>query len=188
MSSWAILAGLLPLLLFVIVDSFCGFKKGIVVAAIAAIAEMILSLVLLKTVDALTIGSLFLVLVMGLAAWKMQSPTVFKMQPVVVGVALALALLISYAIDRPIFTLLFTKYQDQLAQINPQLSLWINDPLFIRWLDLSTLCSGIGMVIQTALVAWAAVKLNNWWWIAFRGVGLYVFLIGGAWVARFIAF
>ena len=185
MNIWWIVAGIMPLLLFVVVDSFCGLNKGLIVAAIAAVAELILSLVILKTVDPLSLGGLILVLVMGLAAWKMQSPTVFKMQPVVVGLALVLILLGSYAIGQPLLTLLMTKYKSLMPE---QLAQQVGHPLFIKWLDLSTLCSGVGIFIQTALVAWAALKLNNWWWIVFRGVGFHLFFFGSVILARSLVF
>ena len=185
MSYWSILAGLLPLVLFVVIDSFCGPKMGILAAGVAAVLELILSLQLFKTVDTLTIGSLILVIVMGATAWKMKNTTIFKMQPVVVGLALALVLLISYTIDRPILTLLMTKYKDYVPK---QLAKQLTNPLFIRWLNLSTLYSGWAILIQTGLVAWAALKLNNWWWIAFRGIGFYVFFIGACLLAQYQTF
>ncbi|MCY4643284.1 MAG: hypothetical protein OXB88_01565 [Bacteriovoracales bacterium] len=185
MSGWVILAGLIPLLLFVIVDSFYGPKAGIVAAAVAATIELVFSLVLFQSVDALTLGSFFLIFVMGWASWKMNGALIFKMQPVVVGLAFSLTLIISYAIGQPILTLLITKYK---AQLPPEFVAHIDNPLILRWFDLSTLFGGLGIFVQSLLVAWAAWKLNNWWWIAFRGIGFYVFFIGGALVARFVVF
>lgn len=185
MNSWMVLAGFLPLLIFVIVDSFCGLKKGILAAIIAAILELFLSLYLFKTVDMLTIGALALVVVMGAAAWKMRSPTVFKMQPVVVGLALSGVLLISYAIGQPILVVMITKYQEFLPG---PMAMQVNNPLFLKWLSLSTLYCGLALLLQSFLVGWAAVKLNNWLWIAFRGIGFYVFFIGAALLARYHIF
>ena len=185
MSVLSILAGLVPLLLFVIVDSFCGFKKGIIAAAVAATLELILSVVVLKTVDTLSVSALILVLVMGFVAWKMERPTIFKMQPVVLGLALAFILLGSYFIDRPLFTIMMTKYKSLMPDLIAQ---QLQNPLFLKWLTLSTLYCGFGILLQTLLVAWAAIKLNNWWWIVFRGIGLYVFFIGGALLARYHVF
>ena len=114
MSVLSLIAGLIPLLLFVIVDSFFGLRKGIVVAALAAIAELVLSIVMFKSIDAVSVTGLVLVLVMGFASWKMNSPVVFKMQPVVLGLALSGLLLGSYALNQPLFVLMVTKYQSLL--------------------------------------------------------------------------
>ena len=191
MSYWSILFGLLPLLLFVIMDSFFGPKVGIIAAGVAAIAELILSYSLFQSVDALTLGSVFLVLVMGYTAWKMKNPTIFKMQPVVMGLAMAFVLLISYTIDQPILTLLITKYKDHMPEefiarfMDPQ---FIMDPQFKRFLDLATLYGGWAILAQAGLVAWAALKLNNWWWIAFRAVGFYAFFLVAIFLAKYHAF
>ena len=185
MNVWMILGGLLPLVLFVIVDSFCGLRKGIIAAAIAAIFELILSLVMFNTVDALTIGSLLLVVVMGIAAWKMNSATVFKMQPVVVGMVISCILVGSYWLDRPVLTLLFVKYKDLMPK---QIAAQVTNPIFLKLFNLSTLYCGMAIFAQTALVAWAALMLNNWWWIAFRGIGFYVFITGGFLLARYHTF
>ena len=185
MSSWSILFGLLPLLLFVIMDSFFGPKVGIITAGVAAIAELILSYSLFQSVDALTLGSVFLVLVMGYTAWKMKNPTIFKMQPVVMGLAMAFVLIISYTIDQPILTLLITKYKDHMPE---EFTARFMGPQSKRFLDLATLYGGWAILAQAGLVAWAALKLNNWWWIAFRAVGFYAFFLGAIFLAKYHAF
>ena len=197
MNFFTALAGILPLLLFVIIDSFYGLKAGIITAAVAALAELALSLTLLGSVDALSIGNVFLVFVMGLAAWKMRQPmtlnlkvplwggkslkvtgqvsgsTIFKLQPVILGLTLSGFFLISHAIGQPILTLLATKYQGHMPG---PLSTALSNPVFVRLLNLTTAYAGWMLLLQALLVAWAAFKLNNWWWITFRGVGFYLAL------------
>ena len=185
LSAWSAVAGLIPLLLFVIVDSFGGLKKGIFVAALAAVLELVLSLILLKTVDIVSIASLVLVVVMGFVAIKMRSPTVFKMQPVVVGGVLSFTLVGSFVIGSPLFRVFVKKYKGFMP---PRAVELFTSPLGLEFLGLATLYCGIGIFLQSLLVAWAAVKLNNWWWIAFRGVGFYLFSIGAMLLARYQVF
>lgn len=180
MSFWSILGGLLPLIVFVIADSFFGLKKGILLAIVAALLELILSLILFKTIDFFTGSSLFLICVMGVASWKMKSALLFKMQPVVVGVFFSLVFLISYIIDKPILTLMLVKYKSIFSlDVREKIS----NPLVLQWFDLSTLYCGLSIFAQSMLVAWAAVKLNNWWWLIFRGVGFYLFFSLGGFLA-----
>ena len=181
MGFWSILAGMLPLIIFVIADTFLGLRKGILLAVLAALFELGLSLALLGTLDFFTMVSLLLVLVMGIVSWKMKSATFFKMQPVVMGAVLSLALIISSIIDRPLLTLMMVKYKDVFPV---QMQVLLSHTRIIKWLDLATLYCGIGIFVQTMLMAWAAMRLNNWWWLIFRGMGFYLFIFLGGFLAH----
>ena len=176
MNAWFLFAGILPLLAFVIVYGFRGLNKGILAAALIALAELALSLWLIGEVDPVTAGNLLLVFVMGGVAWKMKSGLVFKMQPVVIGLAFSSVLIGSYLLGQPFLTLLMTKYGSHLPA---ELAKPLEDPSTIDFFNLSTLYVGMAFLLQTMVVLWAALKLNNWWWLFFRSVGFYLALFLG---------
>mgnify|MGYP005653480877 CR=1 FL=1 len=53
-----LLLGILPLLIFVIIDAFSNIKAALISAIIIAIGEAILSIFIFKEIDSLTIFSL----------------------------------------------------------------------------------------------------------------------------------
>lgn len=167
----SILMGIIPLLLFVIVDSFGGLKAALIVAVIAVLIETAYSVYAFGEIDAITGTSLGLIIVMSLASWKMKSSLMFKLQPVVLGSFFFLACFISYFFFEPIFTVLMFKYKHLYPA---HLQQAFDNPYFKHLFDKFTLFFSITILIQTLLVAWAAFKLNNWWWIAFRGLGFYI--------------
>ncbi len=166
-----LLMGLVPLLVFVIVDSFAGVKAGVVWAIVFAIAEATLSFFWFGEVDAVTGFSIILVIGMGMATYSTNSPKFFKFQPVVLGVILSSVLLVSYWIGRPIIYVMLIKYQTKLPVEMQQA---ISNPILLEVLKLGTHYLGYTLLIHAMLVAYAAIKLSNWWWIIIRGVGFYV--------------
>ena len=168
-----LIAGIIPLVLFVIVDSFAGLKAGLITAIIAALAEAIFSYFYLGHIDSFTLASIFLVVLLSLASWKMKSALLFKLQPVVIGVGLFLVLYITYFIGEPILYKMMIKYKDLFPQ---EYLPMIQTPFFVAYTKKATLYFAHCLVIQTALVAYSALKLSNWWWIAIRGLGFYLFL------------
>ncbi len=171
MAEYGILLGIIPLLLFVIVDSLAGLKAGLIIAVIAAIAEALFSYFYLGTLDIFTGCSLGLITLMSLASWKMKTPLLFKLQPSVLGIGLVLALYISYFFFTPLFYSMVIKYGGVL---NPRLLELANTEVGTAFFKELTLYSGHLLLIQTGLVTYAAFKLNNWWWILLRGVGFYL--------------
>ena len=70
MNASVLLFGILPLLAFVIIDSFAGLKHGILAAVLFAIAEAIYTISVYGTVDEITIASLLLSIVISIAAFR----------------------------------------------------------------------------------------------------------------------
>ena len=84
MNASLLLFGILPLIAFVIIDSFAGLTAGLIAGVAFAIAELIYTLVVYGTVDGLTIGSTVLILIFGFLSFKSKKDIYFKLQPVII--------------------------------------------------------------------------------------------------------
>ncbi|MBH48864.1 MAG: hypothetical protein CME71_11915 [Halobacteriovorax sp.] len=178
-STWII--GILPLLAFVLIDSFFGLKKGLIAAVILAIIEAIWTIVTFGELDQVTLISLILITLMAVLAWKKNSALIFKIQPSLISLIMALWLIISWSINDPLFVAMALKYA---AMLPIEVRLSLKNPAYLEMLGLATLTTGIGLAFHAAATALAAYYLSNWWWIAIRGIGFYVFSLGGMFAAK----
>lgn len=177
MNNLGLLMGIIPLLIFVIVDSFAGLKWALISTVVLAILECAFSIHYFGALDEVSIVSLLLVVVMAGMSYYRKSSTFLKFQPVVLGVFLSLVLLGTSLWGNPLLQAMFLKYGEHLpyppgvsfAELkeNTQYMLLLAETNFIL---------GIALLIHAALVAFAALKLSNWWWIAVRGLGFYLFM------------
>ncbi len=178
-SSWII--GILPLLAFAIADSFFGLKAGLISALVMAVIECIWTWFTFGELDQISIISLILIVALGAMAWKKKSPILFKIQPSIISLALGLWLIISWMLSEPVFVVMIKKYSEMLP-IDVRQN--IRNPIYLSFVELTTLTAGIGLLFHAGITAYAAFKLSNWWWIAIRGIGFYLCAFLAMLVAR----
>lgn len=181
MNLTTVLFGVLPLIVFVIVDSFAGLKTGIISAIGLALAEAVYSYLYYKTIDELTIGSLALVLVFGYISYKTENSLYFKFQPVLFGVIFSVLLLVTSFMGKPILVTMMYKYQ---YMIPAELREKVLNPIALELMAKSNLYLGWGFLLHAGVVAYAALYLSNWWWLILRGLGVYVMMFGAMMLAR----
>lgn len=173
MSSSALLFGVLPLVIFVLIDSFAGLKSGLLAAILFAVGELIYTLVVYKTIDELTIGSTVLVLIFGFLSFKANKDIYFKLQPVFLGLLFGLVLLVMQMLGKPLLVSMTVKYQFMFPENMREMLL---SPSFLEMLGRLSGVLAWGFLIHAALIAYAAFRLNKWWWLLIRGIGLYVMM------------
>lgn len=166
----ALLAGIIPLIVFVLVDSFAGLKAGLITAVVFALLEVVFTLIYFGELDYVTAVSVLLVLGFAGVSYKKKSDHWFKMQPVVLSILFAAILLVSSLIGRPFLYEMALKYQE----VFPQLKMQLAHPLGHIFYQRSNLFLGFGFLAHAGATYFAAKKLSNWWWIAARGVGFYL--------------
>lgn len=176
--------GILPLVVFVIVDSFAGVQAGMIAAIILAVAEAIFTYFYFGEIDSVTWLSLALVLALAAVTYFTNNTMFIKLQPVALGAVVGLVLLVSYMIGKPLLLTMSQKYQSFFP---PQVQMILEQPKVQRQLQLLTLTSGIMTLAHAGLTAYAAMKMSNWWWLGIRGIGYYIFLFAAVVLARFIA-
>ena len=183
MNLTTILFGVLPLVIFVLIDSFAGVKAGIISALVFALLELAYTLVMYKQVDGITLTSLGLVLVFGLLTYQTGNDIFFKVQPVLLGIFFGVALLVMQALGKPLLVILMEKYQYIIPESQRFMML---QPAFLNLLKKISLTLGWGFLLHAGLVWYAAFHLSNWWWLAIRGIGVYIMMFGAMFFARFL--
>ncbi len=178
-STW--IAGLVPLLAFAIADMFLGFKKALIAAFVMAVLEAVWTQVTFGELDQITILSLVLIGLLGLWAWKKNSPLLFKLQPSFISVFLGGWLIISWLQKEALLVAMAQKYSHLLpSEVRTNLL----HPGYLHLLDHTTLCVGIALLFHAGVTAWAAWRLGTWWWILVRGIGFYAFCFGAMLIAQ----
>jgi len=81
-----LILGLVPVLIFWVIEEKFGTLWGLVAAIIWALGECAYSLIRYKKVDALTLVSTALVVVLGGLSWWLDNSLFFKFQPVIVEI------------------------------------------------------------------------------------------------------
>lgn len=170
MNGMMALQGLLPLIVFAIVDIFAGMRTAIIAAIVIAILEAGWSYYQFGEVDRLTWISVGLVVVMGAIAFKMRSEVLFKFQPVVLSAVSALALLYFQVFDTPLMVQMLPK---AAAMLPADQQLRLRDPQMIAMMArMDAMMIGV-CVIHASLVAWAAMHRSTMYWLVMRGAAFY---------------
>ena len=175
MNSNFFLMGIIPLLLFVIIDSFFGVKKAAIMTVIAGFAEVAYSLYYFGNVDQFSIITIGTIILFGGCSYFLNRGIFIKIQPVFLSFIFAGALIYSYVINAPLLLEFANKYSHLLPEMNQRM---IVIPQFQELLKLSTLTMGIGIFFHGVATLFAALYLSNWWWLAVRGIGFYLFSFG----------
>lgn len=173
MTTSTLLLGLLPLVIFVTVDSFAGLKAGVISAIIFSILEIAYTLIVYKQLDEISIGSLLLILLFGLISIKTNNPFYIKLQPVIMGTIIGVLFLVMQFLDKPLLLLLFKKYH---LLIPSPMKENLENPFFVTILSKFSHFLGWGFLAHASAVLYSALYLSNWWWLLIRGLGLYAMM------------
>ncbi|MBI2518943.1 MAG: septation protein IspZ [Bdellovibrio sp.] len=182
---FSLFLGLLPLLAFVIVDAFLSMKAALITTIVMAIVEAVWTFVSFNELDSVTVFTLVSVVIMTLISYKKQSPIFLKLQPAILSSVFASVLIISYFMDRPYILLMMEKYHGLIpAQMEEQIKMLLRENWFRQILITNTWTMGAALYLHAMLTTVAAFKLGNWWWLALRGIGFYVFIFLSTIIAR----
>ena len=184
MGTQSLIIGILPLLAFVIIDTFFNIKIALIFTVVLAIIEAVWTYYTFGGLDSITLVSFFLILLLSIFSYVKKNSFYFKIQPVIVSFLLGSYLLITYYFNDPFFVKLVHKYSDLLSNDH---KLILKNPTNLRLLTRSSLTSGLGLIIHGLVTYVAAKKLSNWWWLAVRGIGFYLFMFLSFFVARFLS-
>lgn len=176
------LMGILPLLFFVVVDSFFGVKKAALMTVLAGLAEIGYSLYYFGEIDQFSIITIITIILFSAVSYYLNKGIFIKLQPVLMSFIFGGSLIYSYIIDAPLLLEFATKYAHLLPEANHEM---LSVPFFQNILRISTLTMGIGILCHGVVTWIAAIFLSNWWWLAIRGVGFYLFAFVAIFSSRF---
>lgn len=184
----SLLFGLLPLIIFVVIDSFFSLKAGLVAAIILSLLECVYTYFTFGELDWISITLFLVIVITAVISWNKNSATAFKTSPFYVGLTLSLILIGSSLMNKPIILELFFKYKTMLPEKFDHVSTFYSSPIGQEYLSNSNWLLGVFILVNSLLVLWCAFKLSNWWWLAMRGIGFYFFAFLAFITARYITF
>ncbi len=177
-----VLFGILPLVAFVVIDSFMGLKAGLISAVVLALTETMYSLYEFGELDGLSIASLALVAAFAFLSLKFNNPLYMKLQPVFLGVCFGAVLLVMQGFGKPVLLVMLEKYD---TIIPAELREGLRNPIAKHMLARLSLILGFGFLVHAVAILYAAMRMSSWWWLIIRGVGLYVMMFICVVITRF---
>ena len=177
MGKWRVLlAGVLPLLVFTLIEEYFGTLWGLIAGMVFGLGEMAWEYVKQRRVEALTWGSNSLLLGLGGVSLLTQDGIWFKLQPSILEVALTAFLWGSVVLKKP---LLFSLMIKQSAQMHGAAPLW--PEAFRLKLERAfyglTVRLGLFFFIHAGLALWVALYGSTSAWMLLKGVGLTLSLM-----------
>ncbi len=167
--------GILPVLVFVILESFTNKKAALISALILAVAELIFTISVYGTIDEITILGFVLVGLAVFLSLKTDNDIYFKLQPAILGwILCGIFFFFYFVLGRPLLSEMFHKYMG--TSIQEMLGQNINQDFLDRYLKILSRDMGWLFLIHGSLTAFAALKMSKWWWFAIRVPGLYILL------------
>lgn len=169
--------GLLPVILFTVIEEKYGVVYGLIAAMIFSLGEIIYEKVKYKKVSFITwLGSL-LILVMGAVSLVTQDGLWFKLQPAILEFVFFILLFGSYVIKKPFLLQMILKQQPSAPEG------------LLRLLPGMTLRLSIFFLLHAAVATYAAFYWSTEAWAILKGVGLTVtmviyFVIEGFYIRR----
>jgi hypothetical protein len=171
MSFVYLLYGVVPLVVFVIVDAFADLKWAVVSAVAFAVLDVVISYRYLGGWDPGLVAALALLLLCGYAAVKSGNPLFVKLQPVLVAVIMALTVAYFQFVSTP----LLQHYAPLLREmIPPDQQALLADPRFIAAGDRLVTATIPLFLVHGAWVAYTAMRCSNLVWILTRALGFWL--------------
>jgi intracellular septation protein len=170
-----ILYGVLPLIAFVVVDSYATTRWAVVAAIAFAVGDVIFSYVTLGAVDWSSVIALVLITGLGLLTLRMKSPLYVKLQPVAMSGIYALIVAYFQFFAGGVVT----RYRPFLEkELPPPYNASLADPRAVAFMERAISGLILIFVLHGAWIAYAALKQSNVKWLFVRGLGFWVLLAG----------
>jgi len=159
--------GLLPLILFVVVDYYADLKSGVFSAMIASALLAVATWLIFDEVDYELVGMVLIIAVVGVIAIKKDNSTWFKFQPVISNGVWILILGYYQFFDTP----LMIKYLPKLKKVLPPENVEVfSAPGTTEMLSRLSLFLIIWIFLHGLFMAFAAIKLKNRYWLVAKAL------------------
>lgn len=157
----SLLIGLIPLVVFVIVDIYAGTKTGIYSSLALGLLVFVFYAIKFDNIDGVMILEICLLLALGVVSIKGNNSVFFKFQPVIVGLVLSLFLAWFQFFDEPYLV----KKIPLFIELVPEQKEIFESFLMIDLLSKVSFQLIFVFFIHAALVAYSAVRFKNIGWI-----------------------
>lgn len=160
-----LLGGLLPVIVFAVVESVYGTEGGLVAGILFGIGEMVYEYRTQKRIQGITIASNALVVILGGLSLFEGTGVWFKMQPAILLAAFAVFLFITSLLGKPFLVALAKKQNPNLPEAALEILRGLNFRISFVFLGLA------------ALSVYAALYWTTAAWATLKGVGVPVILV-----------
>lgn len=157
--------GLLPIILFTLIEEYYGTLWGLVAALIFGFGEIIYELIKYKKIEKITLISNGLIIFLGFISLFTQEGIWFKLQPAFLELGMVVFLWGSLALGKPF---LLVMAEQQKINLPPEL---------LSEFPKITFRLGIFFLLHTGLAIWAAFRWSTTHWALLKGIGLTVSMI-----------
>ncbi|MFO8002011.1 MAG: NUDIX domain-containing protein [Marinilabilia sp.] len=170
-----LLPGMLPLLLFVVVELVWGTTAGLTAALVLGVVQLMWFWFREKRIDKFVLGDIGFLIVLGGLAILFDNALLFKLKPVFVESALLLLIGYSAFSDHNLVLLMTRRYFKGV--IAGPFESWVMQQMLKIFFGL------LGMHVLLTLAA--ALWMPHAWWAAISGPGFYVLVVlmfGISWI------
>lgn len=164
MSATTLLVAILPIVVFVILDIYATPKVAIGMSVLAAIAVGIVNYLLLDDWDHSITAEIVLFLIFGVISLKMKNKTLFKFQPVAMGLALSAFLLW----QEIFYQSYFLRAATLMAKLNPELQPILESQQMQEGLSRFSQHAIPAFFVHALILAWVAIKKGTVAWGIWR--------------------
>jgi intracellular septation protein A len=171
-----LLIGLLPLVLYVVIDWKYGLTAGIYAAIAGVIVLGIWYYLKFGMIDELLVVEGILIVGMGLVTVRMKDSKFFKFQPVVMGTILTFYMIYCQLFAEP----LFVRYAPMIGKMLPEKAELFASPSYLAFLAVLSRDLIFLLAAHTMIMVYAALKLSNIKWMLLRTAiypALLVFMV-----------
>lgn len=153
----------LPILLFIIADSFWGLEWGLIVGIATGLIEFIYSLVKEKKVEKFILADVGLLILMGIISYFLDNPIFIKLKPAILEFILLIIILIS----------LFTPYNIVWLMMS-RMTRYIKSDLIKSQFNQMMKITSLILVIHIILTSLSAYYFNKLIYAFISGPSLYI--------------
>ena len=160
-----LLGGILPVVAFAVVEEVWGPKAGLVAGMVFGVGEILWEWRTQKKVQAVTWIGNGLLLGLGAVSIVSDEGYWFKLQPALLEGAMALALIGSHVLGKPLLLAMARK------QMPPESLPAATRPVYEARLRGMNLRMGLFFAVHTVLAVWSALDWSTAAWALLKGVG-----------------
>ena len=162
-----LLAGVIPLVAYTVIEDRYGVVWGLVAGMVFGVGEIIWELITQKRVDPMTWGGNGLLLILGGVSLFTEEGIWFKLQPSLMEAAMALVLIATNILGRPLLLGIMAK-----QGLKPE-----KGSLVYGHLSGMNFRMGLFFGFHAVLAAWAAFHWSTAAWAILKGVGFTLSMV-----------
>lgn len=159
------LGGLLPVIIFTVIEEYWGTTWGLVAGMVFGVGEMTFEYVKERKISPITLGGNALLIVLGIVALWAKEGIWFKLQPAIMEFVFAILLIGSFFMKKS-FLIAMAKRQQPGLPVHAEV-----------WMHGLTFRLGLFFLLQTALAVWSAISWSTTAWALLKGLGVPVSMV-----------